>query len=198
MKYKTWAGILCIILGLWYVSQSVYMLAKSHLAYYLIEGAWHQTLIDDELHKPWPWADTYPIFEISFPSIGTKNYVLEGANARNLAFSVAHVSASGLPGQQKTTILSGHRDSHFDYLQHLKIGDEIITKTKTLLTRFKVVNIRIVDTTIEKLQIRNSKELLLTTCYPFDTINPGGNLRYVVYAVSNLSEPFSYTNSYNG
>jgi sortase A len=183
MKYKTWIAISCISLGLWFVGQSGYMLAKSHFAHYLIKDAWQKTLIDDNNHKPWSWADTYPVFEISFPSIGTKNYVLEGANGRNMAFSVAHVSASGMPGQQKTTILSAHRDSHFNYLQHLKIGDEIITTSKNQTTRFRVINTRVINTNSEKLQIRNIKELLLTTCYPFNSIRPGGNLRYVVYAI---------------
>lgn len=184
MKLKAWISLCFLGFGLWHVSQSGYMLAKAHLSQYLIKDAWQQTLVDQNNHKPWPWADTYPVFEILFPSLNKGNYVLEGANNRNLAFSAAHLSASGMPNQKKTTILSGHRDSHFEYLRHLKIGDEIITKTKSSTQKFNVTSTRIIDMTIEKLPIKNTQELLLTTCYPFDSIISGGNLRYVVYASS--------------
>ena len=42
-------------------------------------------------------------------------------------------------------------------------------------------NAQIIDSSKYKLQIpKNPKQLILITCYPFDTFHPGGPLRYVV------------------
>ncbi|VAW36783.1 hypothetical protein MNBD_GAMMA01-634, partial [hydrothermal vent metagenome] len=102
---------------------------------------------------------------------------------RNLAFSITHLSSSGMPGQQKTVVLSGHQDSHFDYLQNLQIGDKILLKTIDKTTHYYVQRTAVVDSRQQKLKIRNKDELLLTTCYPFNSLTAGGNLRYMVYAV---------------
>ncbi|VAW34830.1 LPXTG-site transpeptidase family protein, partial [hydrothermal vent metagenome] len=123
MKLKTIVTLMLLTLGLWYVSASGYMLSKAWLSQYLIKAAWEQTLVDKQWHKPWSWADTYPVATLEIPRLSTSSYVLAGTSDRNLAFSITHLSSSGMPGQQKTVVLSGHQDSHFDYLQNLQIGD---------------------------------------------------------------------------
>lgn len=173
---------LLLVLGCWHVSGSGYMLAKAHLSQYLIKQAWQKTLKDKDQHKPWSWADTYPVFEIKIPRINKHSYILAGASARNMAFSAAHTSISGLPGDNKTVIVSGHRDSHFQYLQDIKLGDEIITKGKNNTFYYKVVKTQVVNSQLEKIIIKNKKELILTTCYPFNSLITGGDLRYVIYA----------------
>jgi sortase A len=170
-------------LGCWYITTSGYMLAKAHLSQFLIADAWQKTLEDKKHHKPWSWADTYPIFEIKIPRINKGSYILEGASGRNMAFSAAHTSISGLPGQNKSTIISGHRDSHFDYLQELKLGDEIVTYGQSKNLKFKVIELRVINSRLEKLAIKNKNELILTTCYPFNSLQTGGDLRFVVHAI---------------
>ncbi|GGI84258.1 class GN sortase [Shewanella gelidii] len=44
------------------------MQAKAHFAQFLIAQAWQQTLEDQQPHKPWPWADTHPVAQLSFIS----------------------------------------------------------------------------------------------------------------------------------
>lgn len=171
-------------LGCWYLGSSGYMLAKAHLSNFLIADAWKKTLKDKTNHKPWSWADTYPVLEIRIPRINKGSYILEGANDRNMAFSAAHTAISGLPGQNKSTIVSGHRDSHFDYLQELIVGDKIVTYGKTTTQNFKIVGIKVINSREEKLVIKNKNELILTTCFPFDAIQTGGDLRYVIHATA--------------
>jgi sortase A len=180
MKKLTTLAVLFI--GSWFITSSGYMLAKAHLSHYLIADAWQKTLKDNNYHKPWSWADTYPVFEIKVPRIYKSSYILEGASGRNMAFSAAHTSTSGMPGQNKSTIISGHRDSHFDYLQELKLGDEIITYGKSDNQKFKVTGLKVINSRLEKLTIKNKNELILTTCYPFNALKTGGDLRYVVHA----------------
>jgi sortase A len=99
-----------------------------------------------------------------------------------MAFSVARLKSSGMPGKPKSTILSGHKDSHFAYLKKLKLGDEIITQDKHNFHSYKVTSINIINSNVEKLHIRNTNELILTTCYPFSDFQFGGPLRFVVVA----------------
>lgn len=174
--------VIILMAGIWHVSASGYMLSKAWLSQYLIKEAWQQTLADKLNHKPWSWADTYPIAELRVKRLAMSGYVLEGSSARNLAFSATHLENSGMPGQNKTIVVSGHRDSHFEYLQNLKIGDEIELNTINGLAAYVVNQINVVNSKNSKIRILNKEELLLTTCYPFGALSAGGNLRFVVYA----------------
>jgi sortase A len=83
-----------------------------------------------------------------------------------------------------TTILTGHRDTHFRFLQRLKEGDEILLTTRNQRQhRFRISSTTVVDA--GKASIRQDtqeNQLALVTCYPFDAISPSGPLRYVVMA----------------
>ncbi|WP_231882596.1 hypothetical protein, partial [Oleiphilus sp. HI0061] len=46
--------------------------AKAWLSQYLIEQAWSRTLLGEERVRPWPWADTWPVAELSVPSLGVQ------------------------------------------------------------------------------------------------------------------------------
>lgn len=173
--------------GLWNVSASGYMLAKAYLSQYLIEDAWQKTLVDGQKYKPWSWADTYPIFKLVFPRINKSSIVLEGDSGRNMAFSATHTQNSGLPGSNKTTVVSGHRDSHFEYLKDLRLGDEIITNINNQSYVYQINGFEVVDSKTRQIQILNEDQLILTTCYPFDSLQTGGSLRFVVYA-SNIMQ----------
>jgi sortase A len=159
------------------------MLSKAWFSQYLIKQAWEETLVDNRPHKPWSWADTHPIAQMSIPRLNEVSYVLEGSNARNLAFSATHLSSSGMPGRQLSTIISGHNDSHFDYLQHLKLNDKILIKTAEQVFTYKVSAFKIVDSQVKKISVAQKDELILTTCYPFNALVTGGKLRYMVQAI---------------
>lgn len=175
--------IILVFTGMWSLSTSGYMLAKAYLSQALIANAWDETLKNESFHKPWSWADTYPVFKLQAPRINKSSYVLEGASNRNMAFSAAHTTFSGLPGQKKSTVVSGHRDSHFDYLQELKLGDKITTYGINSTHHYKIVEMKVINSQQEKMIIKNRDELILTTCYPFDSLQTGGDLRYVVHAL---------------
>jgi len=87
-----------------------------------------------------------------------------------------------------TWLVSAHRDTHFNFLQNIKIG-EILTTTTLDQNQliFKVSDIEIIDASKQGIDISDTQaELKLVTCYPFDTLTAGGSLRYVVTA-ENLS-----------
>ena len=79
-------------------------------------------------------------------------------------------------------VISGHRDTHFAFLQTLAPGDAIELDAPDGTRRYRVTALRVADTRREALALGADDALLLVTCWPFDAVVPGGPLRYVVQA----------------
>lgn len=134
--------------------------------------------------KPWPWADTSPVARLVVPSLEIDQIVLEGAYGRTLAFGPGHVESTEPVEESSNIILTGHRDTHFRFLETLHTGETILLQTQTgVWHRFMVRDRRIVDSRTARMSTEEDKRhLTLVTCYPFAAIVPGGPLRYVVIA----------------
>ncbi|MFT5426762.1 MAG: sortase A [Gammaproteobacteria bacterium] len=176
-KNITTKGLLIVLLlcGMWQIGSASYIHAKAILAQVLLETAWNKTVHGQQEVKPWPWADTWPISRIDVPSLGIDRIVLAGASGSSLAFG---------PGQQGNTVIAGHRDTHFKFLQDIQRGELIQLQTLTGKTiQYEVSETIIVhEKEIEYLVTTLENKLTLITCYPFDAIRPGGPLRYLVIA----------------
>ncbi|MRX28093.1 class GN sortase [Kangiella sp. HZ709] len=163
--------------------KAAYIQAKAQVAQYLLQDAWEKTLIDQKPHQPWSWADTFPIAKLSIPTTNIERLVLSGASGRNLAFGPGLLLSSDSPERKGYTIIGGHRDTHFEFLQDLIIGQKIEIEDKYgekhsyQITATEVHNIE-TDSIID----RGADQLTLVTCYPFNTIETGGPLRYLVHA----------------
>ena len=108
---------------------------------------------------------------------------LANASGRTLAFGPAYLSSSTQPGGKGTTILTGHRDTHFAFLLKLQPTDEILVETSDRRQhRYVVRDVSIVDGRTAIIGSDGMPRLALVTCYPFDAIMPGGPLRFVVIA----------------
>ncbi len=175
------------ILGLWQTGHGIWIYLKADLAQYLLERAWGRTLKGEQQVKPWPWADTWPIARMQVPKHGVDLIILSGANPRILAFGPGHEPISAPPGENGTSILSGHRDTHFRFLELAKAGEQIlIQQPNGLITPYDIKEINIVDARHTHIHLPLALNyLVLVTCYPFDAIIPGGSLRYVVTALAN-------------
>lgn len=157
--------------------------AKARLAQVLIEQAWEQTLATGETHKPWSWADTWPVARIYHPPTNTDLYVLEGAEGNSLAFGPGHHQATALPGEG-ASIIGGHRDTHFKFLREAMLRDELLIQgLNGEWQQYEITNTEIRHSEQEPLFMNeNSDTLYLVTCYPFDALVPSGPLRYLVIA----------------
>ena len=165
--------------GLWYVGHGSYIFAKAELAQWLIKQAWQDSRQDLEHHKPWHWADTWPVAKLSFAE--HELYVLQGASLRNLAFGPAHLNQSPIPGELGNSVILGHRDTHFAHLKDLQIGDRIGLESLTNRAIYSVVSIEILHK--DAIVFDDQMEfpgIILVTCYPFDGIDSETPLRYVV------------------
>jgi sortase A len=170
--------------GLWQLGGGAWIYGKAWLAQILIARAWAEAGIGDAV-RPWPWADTRPVARLSVPELGIDQIVLAGASGRSLAFGPGHLDGTALPGTPGLSVVSGHRDTHFRFLEQLRAGTLVrIERSDGVWQDYRVTQSRVVN--VEELRIAQTAtgqpRLLLTTCYPFDAVAPGGPLRYVVLA----------------
>jgi sortase A len=175
----------CLLaIGLWQIGDGAWIYAKAGLAQLLLQRAWSRTLAGEDAAKPWPWADTRPVARLMVPRLGIDQILLEGAYGRTLAFGPGYLESSARPGEQGVTVLTGHRDTHFSFLKRLEQNDEIVIEMATGDERhYLVQETRILDSRTASIELDEPQNrIVLVTCYPFNAIDPGGPLRYVVIA----------------
>lgn len=158
--------------------------AKAELAQFLLQRAWVQTLQGERNVKPWPWADTWPLARLRMAEHDVDLIVLAGASGRTLAFGPGHLDGTTLPGRLGNVVLSGHRDTHFRFLEDVRPGELLTLETPDgALQTYRVVARHVVyEDDVYVLDDDGDAVLTLVTCYPFDALAPGGPLRYVVRA----------------
>jgi len=162
---------------------AIWIPVKAEFAQYLLERSWSRTLAGETDAKPWPWADTRAIAILEAPRLGQRLIVLEGSSGRNLAFGPTLVN-TGSVDNTADRILSGHRDTHFSFLQDLETGDLLRLHTSTEIKDYQVSWQETVDSRQQQLLIDEDIErLTLLTCYPFNAPTAGGPLRWVVTAI---------------
>lgn len=180
------AGIVCLAAGAW-------IPIKGWAAQLLIDAAWRREHTLSQTAVPWPWADTRPVAKLTVGEgrAATTLIVLEGSSGRNLAFGPVHDAASVAPGALGNSVIEGHRDTHFKILRTAKRGDRVTVEAPDgTRSAFVVTDVRIVDSRRMRIALdANAPRLTLVTCYPFDAINPGGPLRWLVTAERLGSEP---------
>ncbi|SOB77608.1 sortase A [Marinobacter sp. LV10R510-11A] len=167
-----------LVFGLWIPLKAV-------MAQELLEIAWAESQAQqtESRPRPWPWADTWPVAKLSMPGLGDSMIVLAGVHGESLAFGPGQMM--GVQGQQGAVIIAGHRDTHFRPLKHLEPGNELRLQSRDGRWQgYRVHETRIVDSRSEFIDTRqlSADTLLLVTCYPFDSMDAGGPLRYVVEA----------------
>lgn len=181
------AAILLAALGAWQVGSGAWIHGKAWLAQALIARAWSEAMASGTAPPPWPWADTRPVARLEVPALGIDEIVLAGASGRTLAFGPGHLDGTAMPGMPGISVVSGHRDTHFRFLERLQRGTVIrIERADGTWQDYRVEQTRVVDVNDTSIlpTATGQPRLLLTTCYPFDSLTPGGPLRYLVLAAA--------------
>jgi sortase A len=178
------AAVALATAGLGLAGDGVYLRAKAILAQHLLSWAWAETREGHTHAKPWPWADTWPVARLRVPSHGVDQIVLAGGSGSTLAFGPGLVAGTAFPGTAGVSVIGGHRDTHFRFLEILEPGDLIEIETPDgAVKRFRVAAAQVMHKDRARLPTTpGAAVLVLATCYPFDAIVPGGPLRYVVTA----------------
>ena len=182
--WRRWVVACVLCLGFWQLGEGAYIPAKAWLAQELMQRAWERAADGNERPAPWPWADTWPVARLRALGGDIDLIVLAGGSGRTLAFGPGHMSASALPGERGNTVIAGHRDTHFNFLQRLTVGEPLaIQMADGKSHMYQVVHIDVVDSRRGGLLLDTEESVLsLVTCYPFDALEPGGPMRYVVTA----------------
>ena len=184
--------------SLWQLASAGWIQGKALIAQQLLNHSWNKTLIDQGktnsqkakaadqktiTHKPWPWADTWPVAKLLVPQHGIEQIILAGDSGNSLAFGPGYSLAGAEPNTIGTTVVSAHRDTHFQFLKDIKINDTIYIQTSDSTISYRVFDLQVVE---DKTHVipndSDDMTLVLVTCYPFDAIRPGGSSRYLVYA----------------
>ena len=180
----TWVmASLLFVFGSWLIGQGAWIHIKAETAQWLLQQAWHTSLNTHVPVKPWPWADTWPVSRLVVPRLDIDQIILAGTTGQSLAFGPGQIqNRQDSARDPQNILLSGHRDTHFSFIQDVKLGDQIsVQSPQGDWLNFTVKNIEVMDSRIQTLPVNHGEvDLRLITCYPFDAVLPGGPLRYVV------------------
>lgn len=125
-------------------------------------------------------GETVGILEI--PSIEGELPIIEGTDPDELEKGVGHYSGSAYPMQDDQVVMSGHRDTVFQRLGEVEVGDTITVKLPYGEKTYEMVNSKIVDADDASIiHPTEEEELVITTCYPFRYIGNAPD-RYILYA----------------
>jgi sortase A len=185
-RSRVWIAAALAALGLALAGNALYIYAKALLAQALLHRAWIETQATGMPVKPWPWADTVPVARLLAPAQDVDLLVLAGATGRTLAFGPGHHDGSAKPGEPGNAVLSAHRDTHFRFLRALAVGDALIVEMPAgQRFHYRVRELEVADQRDLRLPRMSAEQTLtLVTCWPFDAVDPGGPLRYVVVATA--------------
>lgn len=165
-------------LGLW-------IPLKAMVAQELLTLAWAESQARQTDKKPWPWADTWPVARLQLGESAQPLIVLAGAHGESLAFGPGHVTGSAEPGMRGPVVIAGHRDTHFRGLETVDIDSTIRLQSRSgKWSDYRVTQLRVADSRQEAMDLATMSDnsLLLVTCYPFNSIDNQGPLRYLVEA----------------
>ena len=172
-------------ISLWQLSAAGWIQGKAIIAQQLLNSSWTKTRLDtaDSAYRPWPWADTWPVAKLIVPQHDIEQIILAGDSGSSLAFGPGYSLAGAAPNTAGAAVISGHRDTHFEFLADIKIDDLILLQTPGQTVRYQVDDLQVVDSKAYTLSTDvDEQTLILATCYPFDAITTGGALRYLVIA----------------
>ncbi|RQD70492.1 MAG: class D sortase [Tindallia sp. MSAO_Bac2] len=126
----------------------------------------------DGLDKESPFSSGESIGRLKIPVINLDMTVIENASASNLNRTLARMISSDLPDGKGNFVISGHRmyqyNSHFNRLDEVEIGDEIVFEDESYRYYYEVESITFVEPSEIWIMLGNNRESMLTlfTCTP--------------------------------
>lgn len=130
----------------------------------------------DSAPRPPATASSAPIIgTIEIPSIKVKMPLLAGATMANMNVGAAHMTETTAVGEVGNAAIAAHRartkGRQFNRLDEVKIGDEIVIRSKTETYVYTVYQTSIVEPTdVSVLAHKGSDKIItLITCDPVDT-----------------------------
>lgn len=182
-RFWTRTSSCLVVMAMLFLINGSWIKLKAELSQFLLQRAWSETLSGEMEVKPWPWADSWPVARLMVERLGVDCIVMEGDSGEVLAFGPGHISRSSEPLAAGNCALVGHRDTSFSFLKDLQKGDRLILQDRSgKRLEYQVLSTHIKRSKELYLQETLTPWLTLITCYPFEGINPGTEMRFVVFA----------------
>jgi len=189
-------AVALLVVGALLSLQASWLPAKAWLSQQLIQASWQQAMVIQQQNlsqnrlsspiaiKPWPWADTFPTAELTFPRLEKNIVVLNGGDPTTLAFSAGAIAPFNQTNTANPFVVAGHRDSHFAFLQDIMMKDVIaLTDAQGRTQLYQVETIEIIDASTGQLALpAHEANLVLITCYPFTGLGNNTDQRYIITA----------------
>lgn len=181
------AGLLLIGVSLAAVNMYYYLEGTLSIQQVKMDSPLPVKVTEASSDKQWPLYDVKPsvgekFAELYIPRLEQVFPIYEGTGTEVLRTGVGHYIRSALPGEENHTILSGHRDTVFRGLRHLKEDDELVVTTPEGAFTYKIYRIRIVTADDHSVMAPKPRATLtLTTCYPFYFLGNAPE-RYIISA----------------
>jgi sortase A len=119
---------------------------------------------------------------LDVPRLGLSVAVREGDRPSDLRVAVGHLPDTPLPWHDGNTALAGHRDTFFEPLRYLRVGDVMQLATPYGTFEYRVRRMIVVDPNeVWVLDAARGVDLTLITCYPFTYVGHAPQ-RFVVQA----------------
>lgn len=127
-------------------------------------------------------GDTVGILNI--PRLESDLPIIEGTHEDELKHGVGHFDGTAYPLQQDQIVLSGHRDTVFQRMGELEIGDIMTMELEYGEFDYEIVETKIVDADDRSIIVPTSPDevLTVTTCYPFSYVGSAPD-RYIITAL---------------
>jgi sortase A len=177
--------ICCLVVGVCLISKAMYMDIKALVAQKLLVHTW-DTIVNEVENKkitPWPWADFYPVANLTFNRFKLSQIVLNNDSGQSLAFGPG-LTGNGSVNLEGVVIISAHNDTHFKVLNKLEQGDEISLETESgNIKTYQMHDTQVIDIKGNNFSIDSSVNgLYLVTCYPFRVVGVNSDQRYIAFA----------------
>jgi sortase A len=179
-------GCILIILGLIGIAKASFMPIKAIIGQHYLEAAWHESLRNNKLSKPWRSADFYMIGELKVPRLKISRVILNSVSGEAMSWGIGRVPNISSSLNNQSIVLAGHRDSHMQFMSQLNAGDKIeLIMSDGVMKTFMISKMDVIDNPELIMSSINSENesLILTTCWPFNA-SKSSQQRYIVRAYS--------------
>lgn len=121
---------------------------------------------------------------LNIPRLEADLPIIEGTHEDELKQGVGHYAGTAYPLQQDQIVLSGHRDTVFQRMGELEIGDILNVELEYGEFAYEIVDTKIVDADDRTIIVPTSPDevLTVTTCYPFSYVGSAPD-RYIITAL---------------
>lgn len=128
------------------------------------------------------------VADLSIPRVRLSAVVLHGSDVQTLRRGPGHLENTALPGEAGNVVIAGHRDTFFQPLREVRVGDDVFLAAPHGRFHYRVESLQVMSShDVGVLAPTDDAVLTLITCYPFWVLGPAPD-RFVVRAIGVVDE----------